>query len=78
VPIYEYVCQQCRHRFELLSFAAAAPICPRCSAEDPARQLSTFAVSTRGSGSSVPEPEAAGCGSCGDPRGPGACAMDEA
>jgi hypothetical protein len=34
--------------------------------------LSVFAVSTGGS-RAPSEPSTGGCGSCGDPRGPGAC-----
>ena len=32
MPIFEYVCQECRHRFEHLVHGATVPICPSCKA----------------------------------------------
>jgi hypothetical protein len=40
-----------------------------------APQLSVFAVSAKGASSS-PARSSGACGSCGDPRGPGACSMN--
>ena len=71
MPIYEYVCRKCDHAFEDLVFGDAKPACPACKAEEAARVLSVTNV-----GRSAPEPAASPCGRCGDPRGPGACAMD--
>jgi len=73
MPLYEFDCRACGRRFEMLMRGADAPACPACGARDLERALSTFAV---GAGA-APEPFSAGaCGRCGDPRGPGACALD--
>ncbi len=47
MPIYEYRCAGCGERFEVLQRlgeGAAGLRCPRCGAEGPTRQLSTFAA----------------------------------
>lgn len=73
MPLYEFECRACSRRFETLVRGAEAPVCPSCGARDLERALSTFAVG--GAGASDPVPAGA-CGRCGDPRGPGACALD--
>jgi putative FmdB family regulatory protein len=71
MPIYEYACRECGRRFEELVFGQApAPSCPGCSGGDVERLLSAVAVG-RGE-----QAGPASCGSCGDPRGPGACARN--
>jgi putative FmdB family regulatory protein len=73
MPIFEYVCRECGAHFERLVQGGATPSCPACSGVELEKQLSVFAVGTRGSASTpMPGP----CGTCGDPRGPGACSMD--
>lgn len=73
MPIFEYICQECDHQFEALVYGKEKAECPKCHGRKLAPQLSVFAVSAKATASSTP---AAGpCGSCGDPRGPGACAM---
>jgi putative FmdB family regulatory protein len=74
MPIFEYICRDCQHEFEALVTAGRTPVCPVCQSSGLDKQLSVFAVSAR-SGEAAP----AGvrpCGSCGDPRGPGACSLD--
>lgn len=74
MPIYEYRCSHCRQDFELLVRAGAAPACPACETPTLQKRLSAFSV---GRASPVPvgaSPRA--CGTCGDPRGAGACSMD--
>jgi putative FmdB family regulatory protein len=73
MPIFEYVCQQCQHEFETLVFGRDQAKCPECQSTKLAPQLSVFAVSAKGS-SSAQLPTCGG-GSCGDPRGPGACSL---
>lgn len=69
MPLYEYDCPACRQPFEALVFGAERPACPRCGGAEVSKRLSTFAVT-----SGAPDPAPMGsCGSCGDPRGPGAC-----
>lgn len=75
MPIYEYACQSCGHRFEHLTRAGQDAVCPACEGRTLNRQSSTFAVRANGAaGRSELAPGA--CGTCGDPRGPGACSMN--
>jgi putative FmdB family regulatory protein len=46
MPIHEYECRACGHRFEALVRSGVAPSCPSCQAVDPERLLSLFAVSS--------------------------------
>jgi putative FmdB family regulatory protein len=48
MPLYEYECRACHHRFEALVRGTTAPSCPACHAEDLERILSLFAVSSDG------------------------------
>lgn len=75
MPIFEYTCKQCDHRFEALVFGDEKASCPKCKSKKLAPQLSVFAVSAK-SGAAASGP-AGPCGSCGDPRGPGACSMGD-
>jgi putative FmdB family regulatory protein len=68
MPLYEYRCRECGHRFEILQRMGAgaeeAP-CPRCGAALPEKQLSTFATSSGGGGASAdPAPGCAAPGGC--------------
>jgi putative FmdB family regulatory protein len=76
MPIFEYRCKACDHRFEALVRGSESPSCPACDGVDLAKQHSVFAVG--GPSASVNRmPAAAGaCGTCGDPRGPGACSLN--
>ena len=76
VPIFEYICQKCRHRFEKIVYGAAKPECPACRSRKLEKQLSVFAAGTKGEGFAAGEVPAPACGTCGDPRGPGACSMN--
>jgi len=49
MPIYEYECCGCRHRFELLVLAGTVPACPECQGQGLERVVSLFAVSSDGS-----------------------------
>ena len=74
MPIFEYICQKCENLFEALVYGDEKATCPKCQSAQLAPQLSVFAISTK-SGSS--KPIAGPCGSCGDPRGPGACSLGD-
>jgi putative FmdB family regulatory protein len=76
MPLYEYECQSCRQRFELLVREQTVLACPSCHSEEIDRQLSVFAVGAESPRFGSPSASPAPCGSCGDPRGPGACAME--
>lgn len=71
MPIFEYICQECDHPFEALVYGDQKAECPKCHSKKLTPQLSTFAVSSKGTAPSVPSMGA--CGTCGDPGGPGAC-----
>ena len=75
MPIFEYICKQCNHRFEALVFGDQKPTCPKCQSERLAPQLSVFAVSAKGGPRANPSPGP--CGTCGDPRGQGACSISD-
>jgi len=74
VPIFEYICQECEHKFEALVYGQEKASCPKCQSKKLAPQLSVFSVPAKGAGASA-APAAGPCGSCGDPRGPGACGL---
>jgi len=74
MPIFEYVCRDCDRRFETLVRGDRVPQCPACQSANLDKQLSVFAVSAKGATPSFPAPGP--CGSCGDPRGPGACSLN--
>jgi putative FmdB family regulatory protein len=45
MPIYEYLCRGCRHRFEYLRLSSSAPPkCPACESEDLEQLISACAV----------------------------------
>jgi len=75
MPIFEYICQECQHEFEALVFGKDKAACPKCQSKELAPQLSVFAVSAKSS--AARSMSAGSCGSCGDPRGPGACSLDD-
>jgi putative FmdB family regulatory protein len=70
MPIYEYSCGKCDHKFEFLQRSIANPTkvaCPKCGSEKTDRALSVFAVGAESAKSSPGM-----CGRCG---GPGPCGM---
>jgi putative FmdB family regulatory protein len=74
MPIFEYLCKSCSHSFEALVYGNQKAECPKCHGGKLTQQLSVFAVSAK---AATPSSGAAGCGSCGDPRGPGACSLPD-
>jgi putative FmdB family regulatory protein len=74
MPIFEYICQQCQHRFEAIVLGSKKAACPKCESKRLSQQLSSFAVA--GSDKAHSDDTISPCGSCGDPRGPGACSMN--
>jgi putative FmdB family regulatory protein len=49
MPIYEYECRGCGHRFEFLKLPTTVAACPSCNGSDLERLISTFAPSSEGS-----------------------------
>ena len=73
MPIFEYACKECGAEFDALIQGAATVACPSCESAELEKKLSSFAVAGR----VASEREPIGpCGTCGDPRGAGACALD--
>ncbi|HKD85990.1 MAG TPA: zinc ribbon domain-containing protein [Terriglobales bacterium] len=68
MPIFEYRCESCGHKFEAILFGDQSPECPKCHTEKLEKQLSTFAVSKRGA--AAPE---MGCGQANCCRMTGGC-----
>ena len=78
MPIFEYVCKECQHEFEALIFGQQKAECPKCQSKKLEPQLSVFAAPAKSGAASQQSMSAGasgGCGSCGDPRGPGSCSM---
>ena len=71
MPIYEYSCKTCDAEFEALVSGSDKPECPECGDVRLERRFSAFAVRSKTSVAAGIGP----CGSCGDPRGPGACGL---
>jgi putative FmdB family regulatory protein len=42
MPIFEYVCRKCDHRFETIVFGRKRPKCPQCTSGKLERQVETF------------------------------------
>ena len=75
MPIYEYVCKNCAHAFEVLVSGSSKPKCPKCEGIKLEKQYSVFAARVRSGGRQMPQMAPSPCGTCNDPGGPGACAM---
>lgn len=64
MPLYEYRCPECGHRFEILQRmgeGAEGLACPHCGAGQVEKQFSTFAATT-GGGAQAAGGGNAGCG----------------
>lgn len=73
MPLFEYTCTDCDHEFEALVRGSETPECPSCHGRELRRRLSVFAAHR----SAAPALAGTGaCGTCGDPRGPGACSLN--
>jgi putative FmdB family regulatory protein len=69
MPLYEYRCENCRTRFEVLRSINQSddPIaCPACAEMGARRLISTFAAISKGNAGSrlVTSNQTSGCGSC--------------
>ncbi len=75
MPIYEYECESCGHRVEMLrkmDDADAQLRCEKCGQAKVHRVQSVFAAGVSAAGRPAAVPNSP-CGRCGDPRG--SCAM---
>jgi len=67
MPLYEYVCGECKTKFELLrsySRADDAAACPGCGVERGRRMLSVFASFSRGESGELSSVGGGGCAGC--------------
>lgn len=70
MPLYEYSCRECGHRFEVLqrmNEGSEGLDCPRCGHPEVSKQFSTFAAAV--AGGSTAGRGAAASGACGGPSG---------
>ncbi len=74
MPLRDYTCRSCDQSFEALVKAGEDAPCPACASTDVERKLALFARPAGGDADAAPA--TVGCGACGDPRGPGACRLD--
>lgn len=72
MPIYEYACSACGHKFEALVRSGTQPQCPECHSSELDKLLSVFATTTPQAGPAITSP----CGSCIHAGGPGGCGMN--
>ncbi len=65
MPIYEYLCQKCNLRFEVLkrNFSDQAEICPQCGNSGSKRVFSVFGFSSGGKFVSSSS-KGSGCSTC--------------
>ena len=76
MPLFEYECRGCGHRFEYLTRDGQSPSCPSCQSAELQKLMSVFAAQSSSPAKSFSDRPMSACGSCGDPRGPGACSMN--
>jgi len=74
MPIFEYICTDCRKRFEALVYNnSKPPQCPLCHGTNLDQQISVFAMgASRAAPSSLAGPACEGC-ACSVPGGPAGC-----
>ena len=65
MPLFEYICRDCAHKFEKLvgkTVPDGSPLCPVCGSDKCERQFSTFASNVRrGSFASCNTSKCGGC-----------------
>jgi putative FmdB family regulatory protein len=77
MPLYEYTCEDCQERSELLIMGETEPVCPRCGSKRLHKEFSTFAAhggDTRAAGAGAAHSHSPGCGCCMGPQG--ACGLN--
>lgn len=71
MPLYEYTCEDCHERSELLINGQTEPECPKCGGHKLHKEFSTFATSgdSQNRGAGAGHQHSAGCGCCMGPQG---------
>lgn len=64
MPIYEYFCDHCDKKFEMLVFGKEQPSCPNCGKAEVKRCISACGFVSKGSGGETVG-KSAGASSCG-------------
>lgn len=66
MPIYEYFCDSCEQKFEMLVMGKETPACPTCGTEDIRRLLSACGFISKDKGGETVSTSAgsSGCGTC--------------
>jgi len=65
MPIYEYICDNCRNEFEKIVINKQQEIsCPKCASKKATIQLSVFSSTASGGGSKSFTPQSSGGGGC--------------
>jgi len=65
MPIYEFECNTCKKKFELLVRSNAASLaCPECNGKKLTRLISTFAFTSQEGPVSLNESSSSGCSGC--------------
>ena len=71
MPIFEYVCSGCGHKFEAILIGESKAECPKCKGAELEQQLSKFAVGAERQAAAPMSP----CGMSGCGCGGGKCPM---
>jgi putative FmdB family regulatory protein len=65
MPIFEYVCNDCKKRFEALVYGSQEAQCPLCRGGNLDQQISVFSVGPSRSVRPAPPTSPCGTGACG-------------
>lgn len=66
MPIYEYICDDCKNEFEKIVINKQQEIaCPKCSSKRATIQLSVFSSAVAGGSAKSSTPQSGGGGCCG-------------
>lgn len=69
MPIYEYECIKCGHKFEFLVRSSSEDIsCSRCQKQDLKRLISSFAFNSKDASGNISSSSSSGCSSCASPH----------
>ena len=71
MPIFEYLCAECGHKFEAIVLGGQKPDCPKCHTAKLEQQLSTFSAHSHASAAPP-----AGCGQSSCCMNNGGCSMN--
>ena len=62
MPIYEYVCNDCKAAYESIVMSSSQKVaCPKCKSESRTLQLSVFAAGKSSGSDSASSPASGGC-----------------